>query len=133
MKTLHLNLKRNWFNMIHSGAKPEEYRELTNYWFKRLFDKYITEADTGKKYDNSSTYAALAHNSDLIQTSMGIKPIDFDTVTFSNGYAKDRDQFVIELKGIEITTGEMVWGAQLRRKYFVLKLGEILNQPEKLM
>ena len=113
--------------MIRSRAKPEEYRELTNYWFKRLFGQYITEADTGKKYDNESTYSALAHNSDLIQNSMGIKPIHFDTVTFSNGYAKNRDQFVIELKTIEINTGEMVWGAELDRKYFVLKLGKIIN------
>ena len=29
MKTLHLNLKKQWFDMILSGEKKEEYRELT--------------------------------------------------------------------------------------------------------
>ena len=28
MKVLHLALKRKWYNMIASGEKPEEYREI---------------------------------------------------------------------------------------------------------
>lgn len=36
MKTLHLNLKKEWFDMILSGEKKEEYRELTDYWKKRF-------------------------------------------------------------------------------------------------
>ena len=39
---LHLTLKKNWFDLIFSGEKKEEYREIKPYWEKRLI---------GKKYD----------------------------------------------------------------------------------
>lgn len=39
MKILHLTLKKQWFEMIASGEKKEEYRDIKDYWRKRLFDK----------------------------------------------------------------------------------------------
>ena len=39
MKTLHLTLKKKWFDMILSGEKKEEYREIKEYWTNRLFEK----------------------------------------------------------------------------------------------
>ena len=36
MKILHLTLKKHWFDMIASGEKKEEYREIKPYWDKRL-------------------------------------------------------------------------------------------------
>jgi len=36
MKILHLTLKKKWFDMILSGEKTEEYREIKPYWNKRL-------------------------------------------------------------------------------------------------
>jgi len=36
MRVLHLTLKRQWFDMIASGQKREEYREMKPYWNKRL-------------------------------------------------------------------------------------------------
>lgn len=36
MKILHLTLKKKWFEMILSGEKKEEYREIKPYWTKRL-------------------------------------------------------------------------------------------------
>lgn len=39
---LHLTLKRKWFDMIASGEKREEYREMKHYWHQRL---------QGKRYD----------------------------------------------------------------------------------
>lgn len=43
MKTLNLTLKKKWFQMILSGEKREEYREIKPYWEKRL--------DNGVVYD----------------------------------------------------------------------------------
>jgi len=40
---LVLHLKKEYFEQIKSGVKKEEYREMTPYWFSRLF---------GKKYRN---------------------------------------------------------------------------------
>lgn len=34
--TLHLILKKKWYNMIESGEKKEEYREIKPFWQKRL-------------------------------------------------------------------------------------------------
>ena len=42
MKYLQLTLKKKWFDLILSGEKKEEYREIKPYWEKRLI---------GKKYD----------------------------------------------------------------------------------
>jgi len=96
-KTLHLVLKRKWFDMILSGEKVEEYRELSDHWCKRLLEK------------NS------------------MDPKYFDTITFSHGYAKDRDQFVINYLDLEINSGLEEWGAVEGKRYFVLKLGLIIR------
>ena len=38
-KTLHLVLKRKWWDMIASGEKMEEYREVCHYWARRLLNE----------------------------------------------------------------------------------------------
>lgn len=35
-KILYLTLKKQWFDLISSGVKNEEYREIKPYWIKRL-------------------------------------------------------------------------------------------------
>lgn len=35
--TLHLVLKRKWFDMIAVGEKREEYRQIKPFWTTRLF------------------------------------------------------------------------------------------------
>lgn len=42
MKILHFTLSKRWFEMIVRGEKREEYREIKDYWIKRL---------EGKDYD----------------------------------------------------------------------------------
>lgn len=39
MKILHLTLKKKWFDMIASGEKREEYREIKPYWNGRFVNK----------------------------------------------------------------------------------------------
>lgn len=39
MKTLHLTLKKKWFDLILSGEKTIEYREMKPFWEKRLVGK----------------------------------------------------------------------------------------------
>ena len=34
---LTFNLKKEWFDKIKSGEKTHEFREVKEYWFKRLF------------------------------------------------------------------------------------------------
>ena len=104
-KTLHLNLKRKWFDMIKSGVKKEEYREQKDYWGKRLIANYEQLDIDGEG---------------LVWFK------DFDSITFSNGYSKDRDQFEIELNRITAGEGSPDWGAIPGKNYFVLELGEII-------
>lgn len=43
--TLKLVLKKKWYDMISSGQKLEEYRDVTDYWNKRICGrqkKYVT-------------------------------------------------------------------------------------------
>lgn len=40
MKILHLTLKKKWFDMIASGEKTEEYRDIKPYWNSRLNKDY---------------------------------------------------------------------------------------------
>jgi len=38
-RILHLTLKKQWFDLIASGKKREEYREIKPYWTTRLVNK----------------------------------------------------------------------------------------------
>jgi len=38
-KNLHLNVFAEWFRMIYSGEKTEDYREMSAFWHKRLVGK----------------------------------------------------------------------------------------------
>jgi len=40
MKILQLTLKKKWFDLIKSGQKKEEYREIKPYWNVRLNKSY---------------------------------------------------------------------------------------------
>ncbi len=117
MKTLHLNLKKKWFDMILNGIKPEEYRAITMYFINLLIDK-TNFKDWG---DNDFIREIEYHGLEILELKK------YDTVTFSNGYAKNRPQFEIELLGIEIGQGREEWGAVKNEKYFVLKLNKIIR------
>lgn len=41
---LTLPIKKKWFDMIKSGEKKEEYREIGLYWGKR-FEKYFLDKE----------------------------------------------------------------------------------------
>lgn len=92
--------------MILSGEKKEEYREIKPFW-ENVFIKTGSSIHIkikGKIYDPSNI-----------------------TICFSNGYSKSRDQFFIKCIGCSEGYGQEKWGAELSKKYFVLKLGEILH------
>ena len=92
--TLHLNLHKQWFDMILGGIKKEEYREMKSFYHLKFL--------------------------------ASIK--NYDTITFSNGYAKNRRQFVIELRGIQSGLGIEKWGAPLGKVVYILKLGNIISR-----
>lgn len=97
---LTLPIKKKWFDMIKSGEKKEEYRELKSYYHRRFtyFDKDLSEV--------------------FIKGAMQI--------IFRNGYRKDSSKIKC-LVNIDIGRGNPEWGAESNRMYYVLK---ILNVEE---
>ena len=45
MKILDLPLKAKWYDMIESGVKTDEYREIKPYWEKRLLNYKAIKAN----------------------------------------------------------------------------------------
>lgn len=111
MKVLHLTLKKKWFDMIASGEKKEEYRELKPYWVSRL-----TESHPG------AIGGDLMHRHKVIAYTFKT----FDYIHFANGY--NRPEIInIQCEGISIGNGKPDWGAEPGKEYFVIKLGERLS------
>ncbi len=98
---LHLNLKRKWFDMIASGVKKEEYREIKPHW-QRVFSRNIKIK--GKYF----------------------RPTDV-IICFSHGYAKNRSQVFVKCAGVSQRKGNVEWGAEENKTYFTLQLGEIIK------
>jgi len=99
---LHLNLTKKWFDLIESGVKKEEYREIKPYWDARF--------STGKIKIKGQLY----------------DPKDV-LICFSNGMKPNGPRFYIECLGLEIKTGIDDWGAKEGIEYYTLKLGNILT------
>ena len=100
MKTLKLVLKKQWYDMIASGKKKEEYRRICEYWASRLLE--LNEAEGYYEYRK------------------------FDKVTFYLGYSKDRPSMTFAIKEICMGNGQADWGAEVGQRYFVIRLGERL-------
>ena len=120
MKTLTLSLKKQWFDMIKSGEKKEEYREQREYWIKRLLtcsEKYLDAL-----WDNASVYPNSTEilNRDL-KNCFRIK--HFDRLVFTLGYPKADDterRLTFKNPKIHIGTGKPEWGAEPGKNYFVI-------------
>jgi hypothetical protein len=131
-KTLVLPLKRQWFEMTKAGIKNEEYRELTDYWIKRLVD---TVTFFGGRYDvmkNISVKEAGIENINLLNITPAVlkrdvkfKNFDYNLMLLSNPKLTDTERVIkLKHKGIEIRTGNPEWGAEPNKLYFVIKHGK---------
>lgn len=107
MKTLHLTLKKNWFDMIASGEKREEYREIKPYWIKRLLN-YGYEDEYETPY---------------LTTQMVKK---YQTIEFRNGYSKNARKMLVEWHGLSIGQPQSKWfGREAEGTIFIIHLGNI--------
>ena len=96
-KTLHLVLKRKWWDMIESGEKKEEYRTQSDYWTKRLVDGEYYGSDGLDWY----------------------KP--FENVCFHLGYTNTTMTF--RIAHIYQGYGVPEWGGG-KERVFIISLGE---------
>lgn len=100
---LTLPIKKKWFDMILSGEKKEEYREIKPYYdsrFKKIDYEYDPEEDC-----MIQDYIIESHR----------------RIIFRNGYRKDSPKILCQCyvyKGY----GKEEWGAEPNKLYYVLKI-----------
>lgn len=93
---LTLPIKKRWFDMILSGEKKEEYRNVTDYYTTRFRNVWGYPSYWGEPHP----------------------------VRFRNGYSKTAPSF-IAICTLSIRTGNSNWGAEPNIKYYVLKIQDI--------
>lgn len=82
-KVLRLTVCKKWFDMIVSGTKKEEYREIKAYWAKRLTTNCECYYDVANEYYcGRIIYRPFTH------------------VLFINGYSKNRQRIEKKIKEI---------------------------------
>ena len=86
MNTLHLTIKKQWFDMILSGMKTEEYREIKPYYNLRLI---------GKEYDTVVFRNGYASNAP--QFTIELKSITQSTGKPEWGAEPNKKYFVLYL------------------------------------
>ncbi len=93
---LILPIKKKWFDMIKSGEKKEEYRDIKPYWTSR-FEHYLRKTIF-------NTYAGY--------------------VVFKNGYNKNSPTItcLVEMKKGQ---GKQEWGAEPNKEYYILDILEV--------
>lgn len=125
MKTLTLPLKKKWFDMIKSGEKKEEYREMSLYWKCRFLPNY-----NDYELENLIAHNSL-HNDCYERVTEELEHqhflMHFDRLVFTLGYPKSEDtERRLEFKNpkIRIDKGRPEWGAEPGKMYFVISWGE---------
>lgn len=119
MNVLRLNLKSKWYNMIESGVKTEEYREIKDFYLTRLIDDSIIKVYNDLGFDGKKSIFARIEKEHGDLTSFIKK---YDQVVFVYGYTKKTMTF--EVKEIKIDTGNTDWGAEEGKEYFIIRLGK---------
>jgi hypothetical protein len=131
MKNLQLSLKRKWFEMTKAGIKTEDYREINDYWCRRLlrvsdeiewdiWQEIIEDLNNPVRWDNKPI-KVLGH--------FGIWFTNFNDNIMTLGYPKkdDTERIIrLEHKGVEIRKGNPEWGAEPGKLYFVIRHGSVL-------
>ena len=103
--------------MIASGEKKEEYREFKPYWIN-----YLTWHEY-HKYLFTDVWQLIMCGEDVIKRN-------YDLVKFTNGYGKNALSITLELKGITIGSAKPEWSDNWKGDVFIIKLGNIYENPE---
>jgi hypothetical protein len=111
---LILPIKKKWFDMIVSGDKREEYREVKPYYVSRLSKKWAANY-LQKEYsaDMQESFLKWVASSDGAGSRIN--------VLFRNGYSKYSPS-IRATCAVYLGTGRTEWGAEPGKEYFVLKI-----------
>lgn len=126
MRKLKLVLKYVWFDMIESGKKKEEYREIKGSVVSLLFDMKAIRRE----------YPGLKHLSHSIAHMLRKNPKDskiwkhfnlFYGVEFYRGYQSDRKKASYKIVSVKIGKAKPSWSNNWKGSCFVIRLGEQIN------
>lgn len=120
---LILPIKKKWFDMILSGEKKEEYREIKEYYetrFQNLFGALTVHSVS--VFSDDEEYELLQGKSVIKQ----IRKNSVQEVVFRNGYSKNSKSIKARCR-LRIGKGKTEWGAEPDKQYYIL---EILNIEE---
>lgn len=115
---LILPIKKKWFDMILSGEKKEEYREIKEYYetrFQNLFGALTVHSVS--VFSDDEEY-------ELLQGKSVIKQMRKDSVQeiiFRNGYSKNSKAIKARCR-LWIGKGRPEWGAEPDKQYYVLEI-----------
>ena len=98
---LTLPIKKQWYDMILSGEKKEEYREIKEYYTTRF-----------------QNIGFLNENEEPTNIQKEI--------CFRNGYSNNSPSFIADCT-LSIKQGNPIWGAIPNTEYYVLKINSIRN------
>ena len=86
MRILHLTVTKNWFDMIASGEKPEEYRGIKPYWEARLLNERFDAVKFRNGYSEDSPVVTM----ELLYIERGIGRVEW-------GAPKNKEVFILKL------------------------------------
>lgn len=121
---LRLPLKTKWFEMTKTGIKTEDYREINNYWVKRLMTKKYNNCYPKEK---DAIDGILKHPDPTFLVKNHSKKFDCNIMTLGYPSNYDNEKILnLEHKGIEIRKGNPEWGAEPNKLYFVILHGAVM-------
>ena len=114
---LTLPIKRKWFDMILTGEKTEEYREVKPYYTMRF-----------RQFVSLNPDVPDCAVEDLFRRAAQTGGVKYRNVVLRNGYSWHSPAMRISGR-IMIRQGRPEWGAAKGREYYVLTVdeSEILN------
>ena len=121
---LTLPIQRKWFDMILSGEKKEEYRDIKEYYetrFQNLFGAITIYPSS--IFSDRSKYELLQGEA----VPEEIRKDSVQEIIFRNGYSKNSKEIKARCR-LRIGKGRPEWGAEPDKQYYIL---EILDK-EKL-
>lgn len=124
---LQLSLKRKWFDMTKAGIKDEDYREINEYWIKRLITSDdIIESDIWAQILEELPH--IQYYNTIADYGLRFKPFTTNRMTLGYPSNSDTERIIeFEHKGIEIRTGNPEWGAEEGKLYFCIMHGKQLK------
>lgn len=108
---LTLPIKKKWFDMIASGEKKEEYREIKPYYDSRFMNAFGFLLVGGQMGYGDAAPKEIR------------KPWPVPIV-FRNGYSEESPEIICKCT-LHFGKGKPEWGAEPGKLYYVLKIQEI--------